>query len=1584
MKSKSKPSRVTERYGMIEPLEPRIAPAAAGTVYLPANPTFVTVTSGGSLLIKAGEVLTTGSGGGGSYLLYVAQGQVLVHTTDLNHSNSVDFNEITGLSVGAGAVIVSFVDIHGDIVTDLNPDGTLSDGGKGDILLDNNIVEIDMRSLTTTDFTATATATQAQLVNDHLAMSNYSIFGNIYAGGGLGLNNDTSSGLAIDNSGVSLQTTKFAGVNGLDYYQQAEPVVGSIYAGSSASGHAFSFGSSGSATDVFGNLLAFIPSAGEAGASIYNIGAANVGQPFSIGTLHAGDGGFNAPGGNIVNVALSGDNAGTYQLIAGNAGTGNVGQVGGSIVNFSETGVVISEVVLQSGNGGTGLTGAGGSAGQITFNTASSIAVNAHFVLNYGNGGDGYTGGGAGGGTPSGTFTTPTGQLTNALNLVTTMHTIGSIGTNVPFDFNNDGFSDAVFSTSNPNQVVVAFGNHTPVTDGGFLGGYGLNASSYIFLNSPAQVDSIVVGDFTGNGHPDIAVASGSGTNAGIEVYLSEYSPTTGAFLGFSDPLFSPLPSLANTEIYNYTTTPILKLAAGDFAGNGVMGLAVLTEERVAQTGALESILFFLSGETNKTHPGGSGYFYADYSYGEPFSDLGTVAASSVILQPTALKTFSPTVPGHASNGHDVLIESTVGGNGFNVLDASFGAPFISTNGYEFSFGKVDTNRKLDVGTTINESQTGLSALAIAVTQDEVNPNFADVVVLSQAPADFLEIFQGNGGIISFTKPLFTLSTGDNVDQAGIYFGTTNSNPVGMVAVPNVAGTAFTDVAILDYATNGADLIYVLNVTESTTALTKVATLTEAAGVTATAVRSGTEFWGTIAPANGRNMATVVFGYYDPHPAADGALLGSGPDQIAFITANPLENYPNDQDFAVSQPYYSVKVNGATSTEGGGIVEAPFKVAGYYFNAGNGGSSESGPGGAGGTLGQSLNTSGSTPAGTLSVLYPTDLDYEGEIIFTAGNGGNGFNAGGAGGNLVGLSVTYPPNIVETSFAELFAGNGGQSLTGTGGVGGSESQLYIQSGDYFQAGNGGIGVVGGGGGALEGNTQPGLITASTSNVDQDIQLQGGNGAMGILGGGGGGSITSFVNLFNGFVYGIGGYLDYVAGNGGNAVGGAAGAGGSILNSSPNSGDNNLAGDIYLEAGSGGSGSSGGAGGNIDNFSQVSTISEVPTSFTIFAGFGGNGTIGNGGVGGYVTNISVSASGYGSNLVDVNFNRVVAGAGGSSAGGTGGAGGYISSVNTASIAATSQDVLAAGAGGEGLTAGGAGGSIASAIADAGSNAGTGKVVVIAGDGGASYSAKPAASTNAAQMAENIVYAVGGVNGPGGAGGTINSFVQEGSVSTHVDLIAGNGGATVNHSEAAQNATVDNSGVGGSILNVSIQGSIGNSDATVAIKSYNDIFAGQTMQDFVDTYIIADETAVMSDSIGNVGLVAGAAGRVEGGLPSMNGINGSVSNVHAENIMSMVAGNVDQVDLIRSLTNYGVTITDGILGATKTEYYNPVTGADESVVDGKALVATQIKYFEVDGALDTTPLPGGGELIDGAFLAQNIRKIQSPRDFQGTVPS
>jgi hypothetical protein len=1587
MKLKSKTSRTSDRigdrYGMIEPLESRIAPAAIVlTNTLPASPSFKTLTvGGGSLVLNAGDVLTTGNSGGGAYLLYVEAGQVIVHTTDLNGNGQFDFNEITGLSLGNGARVVSFVDIHGDIVTDLSPgrvttpgvppSATLDDSGKGDVILDNNIAEIDLRSLSAADF-PTATDPTAS-VNAHLAMSSYSIFGNIYAGGGLGLANDPTSGLHINNSGNALQAAKYAGVSGTDYYQASLPVVGSIYVGSSASGQYFTFGNSGNTgavPDIHGNLLTFNPRPGEAGAGIYNINA-NAGTAFSIGTIHAGDGGFNGAGGSIVNVALQGDTAGVYKLIAGNAGSGTTGQNGGNIINFSETGAIISQVILQSGNGGTGLTGAGGNGGVINYNPSVTTAINAHFVITYGAGGDGYSKGGTGGGTVAAKLITPEGKLTTAIDLVSTMRSIGSIGTTQSFDFTGGvasgpyaqdaGFSDAVFSTTNPDQVVVALGNSSG-------GDFGLDSGNYIFLNSPAKVESIVVGDFNGDGHPDIAIASGSGSFAGIEVFLSQYNPSTHAFTGFSDPLFTPLPSLvtASGQGLLYSSATVTKLVAGDFTGNGVMGLAVLAQETESVTLKIDSVLIFLNGETDPLHPHGTGYFYGNFSNGnQPFIDLGTkLNPTNSIFKATALQTFNP------GSGHDVVVEADLASKTFSVIDDSTGTPeSLST----VSFGKVDTTQPQTAGS--KPAYVDFTVLSFTITQDQINPSIADIVALSQAPADFLDAFTGDG------TGNFTLTSGNGTPLAGIFFGKetpfTDPGPVALVTVPNPTTGLLSNVAILDYPGNTTEeiSIYVLHIAPDMQ--------------TSDSSVDGTQEWFFPNPVNGRSSSTVVFDTYVPHPVATNAISGSGPTNFGFITANPLTTYPDAQGFAISQP----KANGGFSE-----ITAPFKTAGYFITGGNGGTSLSGAGGAGGSFGGSPLTvtgSGSSIAavGAFSVQLPVDKTYQGEFLLIAGAGGNGFTNGGAGGGISGVSVTYDGTIL-TGFAELIAGNGGESLTGTGGNGGSMSQMFIQSGEYFQAGNGGIGVVGGDGGSLLGNTEPGLLTASTSNQDTYITLIAGDGATGITGGGNGGSISSFVNDFVPLLEGVGGNLEYFSGNAGNAVAGQAGTGGSILNSSPTSADNNLVGDIAIVTGSGGSGLRAGNGGAIDNFANSSTIKDIPTSFTVISGSGGHATIGPGGAGGNISNVSVSAAGIGDFLsTAVSYNRMVAGQGGASAGGAGGTGGSVTSINTSSVAATAGNVVAAGAGGDGLIAGGKGGSVNFASVDAGSAQGA-KVLIIAGDGGSSYSLKVAGT--GISSPQQIAMGIGGVDGPGGNGGSINNFTQSLSTFTNVDLIAGNGGATINHSVAAGNATADNSGTGGSITNVSITGNIGNSDPNVAIVSYNNIFTGvttngvitgPTMQDFVDNYILGRPDLALNDSVGNVGLVAGAAGRVEGTAidpitnlpvpapgtltPSSNGINGYVTNIRAQSIMSMIAGNVEQVDLIQSLTNYAVTVNGGNYGANKIA----------SSIPGFVGVLNQLNYISADGLLTDTPLPGGGALLDGAILAKNNRVPQGIRDFPGT---
>src|SRR5690242_4976108 len=98
----------------LEVLEARIAPASAI-----ATAKFIPAVVGGATLLHAGQGLGTATENSGTYLLYVEQGDCIVFTTDFNNNGAVDFNEITGIAAGDGLRLISFVNINGDIVTNL-------------------------------------------------------------------------------------------------------------------------------------------------------------------------------------------------------------------------------------------------------------------------------------------------------------------------------------------------------------------------------------------------------------------------------------------------------------------------------------------------------------------------------------------------------------------------------------------------------------------------------------------------------------------------------------------------------------------------------------------------------------------------------------------------------------------------------------------------------------------------------------------------------------------------------------------------------------------------------------------------------------------------------------------------------------------------------------------------------------------------------------------------------------------------------------------------------------------------------------------------------------------------------------------------------------------------------------------------------------------------------------------------------------------------------------------------------------------------------------------------------------------------
>ena len=214
-------------------------------------------------------------------------------------------------------------------------------------MLDNRIDTIELRSLTANDIPdqngdGNIDATD---INLRKAPSTYSIFGNIYAGGGFG---STTGGLTIDTTGLA----------NFGFEANTQRRIGSILVGTSASNQFFSFGvvQSGRYQWNAPSLRSQEPEKPEEASS----GSRRLdrGMAFDIDTLHAGNGGIGAKGGDIVNVSLNGDDTGGYKIIAGNGGGGPSGGAGGSVLQFSDLGSSTGQVTIATGNGGVGVTAA--------------------------------------------------------------------------------------------------------------------------------------------------------------------------------------------------------------------------------------------------------------------------------------------------------------------------------------------------------------------------------------------------------------------------------------------------------------------------------------------------------------------------------------------------------------------------------------------------------------------------------------------------------------------------------------------------------------------------------------------------------------------------------------------------------------------------------------------------------------------------------------------------------------------------------------------------------------------------------------------------------------------------------------------------------------------------------------------------------------------------------------------------------------------------------------------------------------------------------------------------------------------------
>lgn len=291
----------------------------------------------------------------------------------------------------------------------------------------------------------------------------------------------------------------------------------------------------------------------------------------------------------------------------------------------------------------------------------------------------------------------------------------------------------------------------------------------------------------------------------------------------------------------------------------------------------------------------------------------------------------------------------------------------------------------------------------------------------------------------------------------------------------------------------------------------------------------------------------------------------------------------------------------AAGGEGGSIAAISLN-GGYNIHAGNGGTGYIG-GKGGSVIGNGTNLGSGKII--VDVTIPGGDNLTKSLTVLAGRGGDGTRGGGVGGSILNFR-----SELDASFVRMEAGDGGNSVGGTGGLGGSITGSsptigsIISSDIALIAGNGGSGYRGGAGGSV---TSFLFKPASTNDNVRPTLLSvvAGHGGSGIAGSGGRGGDVSNIDVptkgsVNEPTLEPYNYNRILAGNGGASAGDNGGTGGNITNVKTTAGQAAYA----VVAGAGGSGLRiGGKGGNVLD-TTVEIGSSTRGKVLVAAGAGGD--------------------------------------------------------------------------------------------------------------------------------------------------------------------------------------------------------------------------------------------------------------------------------------------------------------------------------------------------------------------------------------------
>lgn len=603
------------------------------------------------------------------------------------------------------------------------------------------------------------------------------------------------------------------------------------------------------------------------------------------------------------------------------------------------------------------------------------------------------------------------------------------------------------------------------------------------------------------------------------------------------------------------------------------------------------------------------------------------------------------------------------------------------------------------------------------------------------------------------------------------------------------------------------------------------------------------------------------------------------------------------------------------------------------------------------------------------------LSYESQVV--AGNGSDG-KVGGLGGSITNIFFKNDSNVIPNSLL-IDAGRGGTGFGGAGGNAGDISGIKVPIADLASFlintgtnGNGGDSLGNGGITGKKGGRGSSLTNIFVDDDDSDSQnnavaeVRAGQGGAGDKGGGLGGSITGFNFTATDITFIVN------AGDGGAAtMVGKGGAGGAILSSLFVSTGMAAGVDVSgnVESGQGGDGKglrgAGGAGGQIKTLQLT-----LPGDGTVRAGDGGSGenTVGTvlggaAGAGGGITAVGVFSNGSGTMRAgDAGINGVKAGKGGSilgestsltappvtingvhaddaitivaGAGSHGGAGGDIFGI---SYGSTQQDLtptpggailIQAGNGSSEGKVGGKGGSITRMDGSVSSGLGL-TTLFIAGDGG------------------------GGLGvAKGGAGGSVGgiTIARGGAVGGELRVKAGDAGDSPLGVKGA---------IGGSIKGFDVTDidaatifrSVAAGDGGDALKAGG--LGGSVTAVHVQAHDIGIRTGVAYgfDTMG--GVFAGVGGKASA-ITGKAGLNGSVIDVGADAISTIVAGRVGAPQLVEKAAFINLN------GGFESLLYNlngifPASGAFKLTYPGGPptnLLASGATAMEVQNELNLLP--------------------------------